>query len=87
MSRAVARMAPQWKGRAACKEDMKKSTWPLGVGKRLCQQSSNGRGVCVPWDRAGVCLAPGWTSIGQCHLRGHIRAEFKMRLQNRSSSR
>ena len=33
VSRAVARMAPQWTGRAACKEDKKKSTWPFGCRK------------------------------------------------------
>lgn len=33
VSRAVARMALQWKGRVACKEDTKKGTWPFGAGE------------------------------------------------------
>lgn len=34
-----------------------------------------------PWDKAGVCLAPGWTSVGQWDLKGHVIAELKPRLR------
>lgn len=59
MSRAVARMALQWKGKVACKEDTKKGTWLFGAGEE-------GGGRTVITERpGGYGTMQGWTSRGQ----------------------
>lgn len=56
VSRAVARMALQWKGRVACKEDTKKSTGPFRSGREC-----GGRTV---WQRGSGALGPSRAVFG-----------------------
>lgn len=53
MSKAVAKMALQWKGRAACEGDTGKGTWPFGSGRRWRQNGGLGTKQGCVWPQAG----------------------------------
>lgn len=53
VSKAVAKMALQWKGRAACEGDTGKGTWPFRSGRRWRQNGGLGTKQGCVWPQAG----------------------------------
>lgn len=75
VSRAVAKMALQWKGRVACKGDMSALRLP-DLEKKVLRQNSNGGGLK---DKVMVCLAKGWTAQDSGVQGANVIAEFKLK--------